>query len=127
MNDVYIRIENLCKNAGIDITTMCREAKINRAILSEFKMGRTKELSTPTLQKISEYFSVPVDYLLTGGENKENPAQGEGTDLHEILEYYKNRPEMRMLFSVTKNASTDNIKRAAAIVEALEKEERGED
>ena len=75
MNDIYKRIENLCKNRGVDITTMCKEAKISRAIMSEFKMGRTKELSTSTLSKLSNYFDVSVDYLL----GKEDQIQKENT------------------------------------------------
>ncbi|MEA5134620.1 MAG: XRE family transcriptional regulator [Candidatus Fimivivens sp.] len=72
MNDIYKKIETLCKSRSVDITTMCKEAKISRAIMSEFKMGRTKELSTSTLSKLSGYFNVSVDYLLGKEDQKEN-------------------------------------------------------
>lgn len=87
MNDIYMRIENLCRNREVDITTMCKEAGVSRAIMSEFKMGRTKKLSTDTLEKLSNYFSVPIDYLLTGEEmeQKNKPsAQGEELTNDEI-------------------------------------------
>lgn len=73
MNEVYNKIESLCKSKNVDITTMCKEAQISRAILSEFKMGRTKKLSTATLSKLSNYFGVSVDYLI-GNEQNEKPA-----------------------------------------------------
>ena len=66
MNDVYARIEALCKSRGMNITEMCRMCAIPRASLTDFKMGRIKTLSASTLQKIAEYFSVSVEYLLSG-------------------------------------------------------------
>lgn len=64
MNEMYNRIEKLCKERGINITQMCREADIPRGNLTDLKMGRTAALSTKSLGKISSYFSVSMDYLL---------------------------------------------------------------
>ena len=64
MNEMYNRIESLCKERGINITQMCREAEIPRGNLTDLKMGRTSALSTKSLGKISSYFSVSMDYLL---------------------------------------------------------------
>ncbi len=66
MNEVYDRIEALCKSHGINITEMCKLCNIPRALLSDFKMGRNKSLSAVTLKKIAEYFSCTVEYLLSG-------------------------------------------------------------
>ena len=73
MTDLYNRIENLCKNKGVNITLMCKECKIPRASLSDYKCGRKKTLSAETLVKIAEYFSVSVDYLY----GKENTSASE--------------------------------------------------
>ena len=45
---------------------MCKLCQIPRASLTDFKMGRNKSLSASTLQKIAEFFSVSVEYLLSG-------------------------------------------------------------
>jgi transcriptional regulator with XRE-family HTH domain len=66
MNEIYARIEALCKSRGMNITEMCKKCSIPRASLTDFKMGRNKSLSASTLQKIAEYFSVSVEYLLVG-------------------------------------------------------------
>jgi transcriptional regulator with XRE-family HTH domain len=50
----------------MNITEMCKLCSIPRASLTDFKMGRIKSLSASTLQKIAEYFSVSVEYLLSG-------------------------------------------------------------
>ena len=66
MNETYLRIEELCKTKGINVTVLCKRCSIPRASLTDFKMGRNKSLSASTLQKIAEYFSVSVEYLLVG-------------------------------------------------------------
>ena len=66
MNETYLRIESLCKSREMNITELCKKCSIPRASLTDFTMGRNKSLSASTLQKIAEYFSVSVEYLLSG-------------------------------------------------------------
>ena len=66
MNEIFDRIEKLCWSRNINITEMCKICSIPRASLTDFKMGRIKTLSASTLSKIAEYFSVSVEYLLSG-------------------------------------------------------------
>ena len=66
MNEIYLRIEALCRSHKMNITEMCKKCAIPRSSLTDFKMGRIKTLSASTLQKIAEYFSVSVEYLLSG-------------------------------------------------------------
>ena len=73
MSDLYNRIEELCKERGSNITTMCKESGAPRGSLTDLKMGRTNRLNTTTLSRISEYFGVSVDYLL-GNEDTKKPA-----------------------------------------------------
>ncbi len=63
MPELYERIENLCKEKGINITFLCSECGIPRASLSDFKSGRKKTLSAKVLSLIADYFGVTVDYL----------------------------------------------------------------
>ncbi len=73
MSNLYNRIEELCKKAGINVTTMCREAEVSRGNLSDLKMGRQTGLSAVNADKIASYFGVTVGYLL-GTDNKKAPA-----------------------------------------------------
>lgn len=63
MSDLYKRIEDLCKENSITITTMCKNSGVSRASLSDLKMGRKQNLSVKTLKAIADYFGVTVDYL----------------------------------------------------------------
>lgn len=117
MSELYARIDGLCRNRGITITTMCKEACVPRASLSDLKMGRIETLKPATLTKIASYLNTSIDYLVTG-EQKEKPDTQMDAELAEYLEQLKNRPEMRMLFSLTKGATKEDVERAVRIIEA---------
>lgn len=60
---VYDLIEELCIKNDINVTKLCRDCKIPRSTLTDYKKGRVKTLSTDTLCKIADYFGVSVGYL----------------------------------------------------------------
>lgn len=80
MNEMYKRIQDLCKEQGINVTQMCKLAGVARAPLTELKMGRTAILSAKNADKIANYFDVSVGYLLGTEENKK-PATENGSEL----------------------------------------------
>lgn len=119
MSDLYNRIEELCKEKNESITTMCKESGASRASLSDLKVGRKQSLSAETLSKIAAHFDVSVDYLL--GKEKEKPLINGDEELTEYVEMLKNRPECRMLFQLSKNATKEDVEAAVRIIEALRK------
>ena len=92
MSELYNRIDTLCRNEGITITSMCKACGASRASLSDLKMGRKQSLSAETLSKIANHFKVTVDFLLTGendyrvvGNDEENPWEVELLDAFDAL------------------------------------------
>ena len=118
MSDLYNRIESLCLDRKVSITRMCKESGASRASLSDLKVGRKQRLAADTLSKIAAYFGVSVDYLL-GTEQKEKPLVNGDEELTDYLEMLKTRPECRMLFQLTKNATKEDVEAAVRIIEAL--------
>ena len=55
LDEMYKRIEQLCREAGVNVTTMCREAGVPRSALSDYKAGRIKSLAADKLAKIAGY------------------------------------------------------------------------
>ena len=80
MSELYNAIEELCKQKGITITTMCKESGASRGSLSDLKAGRKQSLSADTLSKIAAYFSVSVDYLL-GKHQTSVPEKVQSNDI----------------------------------------------
>lgn len=99
MSEIYERIENLCRKKGVNVTTMCKECGISRAILTDYKYGRIKTLSAKVLAAIAAYFGVTVDYLYGGTDTAGEEAlkvalfggEGEVTDemWNEVKNYAK--------------------------------------
>lgn len=96
MSNLYNRIEELCKENNESITTMCKEAGVSRASLSDLKMGRNQSLSAETLSKIAAHFGVSVDYLLGEENKKKAPTEnGERDILDEVdIGFYNGYKEL---------------------------------
>lgn len=119
MSDLYNRIESLCKEKGISITAMCKEANVSRGSLTDLKSGRSKTLSSDALSKIADYFVVSMDYLNTGETNSDVEYIDEET--REILDILRKRPEMKTLFKVARDASKEDIEIANRTLEKFKK------
>lgn len=125
MDDLYSKIETLCKKHNTNITIMCKEAGVSRSPLSDLKMGRSKSLSSETLSKIASYFNVSVDYLL-GKEVNDKLAAAEDNELAEILEDIRRNPDLRAMFSLTKNATPEQVRQYIDVIKAIRGEGKNE-
>lgn len=65
INPIFVRIENLAKDKGFkNITDFCKVSGIPRATMSDLKYGRTNELSSKNLSKLSAALQLPLNYIL---------------------------------------------------------------
>ena len=97
---------------------MCTDIGISKSMLSDLKMGRKKTLSAETLAKIADYFNVSVEYLM-GKEQKEKPLVNDDEELTEYLEQLRTRPELKMMFQLTKDATKEDVEKAVKVIEAM--------
>lgn len=109
----------LCNKKGKSPNGACAELGFSKNTATKWKHG-----SVPydtTLQKIADYFGVTVAYLKGIEEKEEAPTAEtvEADDLNEMLEELKNRPEMRMLFSLDKGATKEDVELAVQIIERM--------
>ena len=115
----YDRFLALCEAMGVKPGRACAEMGVSRSLAAKWKATGTEKPSTEVLERMSAYFNMPIDKILTDEEIPETGDPG----LTEILEQMKNRPEMRMLFKLSADATPDDVRKAIAIIEALRKEE----
>ncbi len=116
---MYKIFEELLKNRGTTAYQVSKATGISTGSLSDWKNGRSSP-KADKLQKIADYFGVSVDYLLGKSDIKKEPiAKTDDDELNEYLEELKNRPEMKMLFSLAKGATKEDVEKAVKIVEAL--------
>lgn len=123
MNDLYSHIEQLGKERGYkNMTVLCKSAGVPRSTMSELNNGRSSDLSKPNAQKFAMLLGVSLDDIYDiYGEQKEQPSVNDDEELEKLLEMYRTRPECRMLFSLADGATVEDVKKAAAIIEALRK------
>lgn len=68
----YDRFIFLCKKRNIKPTPLVLEMGLSSSNVSQWKKGSTPR--PEVLQRIADYFQVSVEYLLSGDDNKKEPA-----------------------------------------------------
>lgn len=115
----YDNFISLCEEAGVSPSRVLTNLSISKGSLSRWKNGG--EPSNPNKKAIADYFGITVRQLMDGETEKAPTPESEGEDeeLTEYLEELRTRPEMRMMFSLTKNATKEDIEKVVKIIEAL--------
>ena len=104
----------LCNQKGVSPTKATLDCGASKSGVSYWKNGGIP--STKILNNMAKYFNVSVDYLL---ENDIPELINGDKELTEYLEDLRNRPEMRMLFSITSTCTKEEVEQAVRIIEAL--------
>ena len=123
--EIFIK---LCNEQKKSPSKVCIELGFSTAIPTKWKEGAIPR--STSLQKIANYFNVSTDYLLGKTEQRNSTISveqettspsGNDEELNELLEELRTRPEMKMLFSLAKGATKEDVEKAVAIIEALRK------
>ena len=88
---------------------------ISKSAVSMYERGN-REPELVLLQAMADFFQVSVSSLLG---REEDPLVNADPELTEYLAGLRDRPELRMLFSVTKDATKEDVEAAVKIIEAL--------
>lgn len=102
--DTYRKIEELCLSKGITVSDVAKGADIRRSVLTELKMGRTKKLSIPTIEKIADFLGVPPAYFLEDNEG----GQADETKLKRM-----------QIYRLTEKASEEDLDALLTIIQNL--------
>lgn len=108
-------LTSLRKGAGMTQAELAARLGISKSAVSMYECGN-REPELELLQAMADLFRVSVSALL--GRREGELVNGDA-ELTEYLEALRDRPEMRMLFSVTKNATKEDVEAAVKIIEAL--------
>lgn len=114
----FEKIQKLCDRNGITITKLERVLDCGNGTIKKWSTAYPR---VDKLQKVADFFEVPISYFFS--DEKETPFVNDDEELTEVLEKMRDRPEMRMLFSITKDATADDVMRAVKIIEALKNNE----
>lgn len=112
------RLKHLLEAQNLSIAELSRMTGINRNTLYSYLRRNTQKPDPEVLKILSEVLNVDVYYFLGGDDAPESDGDPELWELREAL---RRRPEMRTLFSLSKNATAGEIKQTISIIEALRK------
>ncbi|MBQ8796160.1 MAG: helix-turn-helix transcriptional regulator [Clostridia bacterium] len=118
----YDKYAELCSEKGVSPTKAAEDMGIGRATVSRWKNSG----SSPVARHIDlmvEYFAVSADYLLGNTDIKSPQPTSEDDELLLLLDELRNRPDMKMLFSVSKKCTPEEVRQAVKIIEALRKDD----
>ena len=85
MENLFTRIESLCRKKDIRPGRLCDDLGISRSLMTDLKMGRKKTVNAQTAQKIAEYFGVSVGFLL--GQSGERTTEADILDKVDVAFY----------------------------------------
>lgn len=111
-------LTNLLQRCGKTQLQLANSLDVSKSTVSSWCSG-SKMPRMGKIDEIAAWLSVSRSELIEeGGGNTDNK------DVSDLLEALRTRPEMRMLFSVSKDATKEDIEKAVAIIDALRKTEK---
>lgn len=108
-----LRIQN-----GLSQEELGKKLGLAKSTISMYENGEREPKSIEILEAIADIFNVDMNTLTDSKVSAEL-----NDELQEYLEELKNRPEMRMLFSLAKGATKEDVMQAVRIIEALKRDE----
>lgn len=88
----YDKFDYLCKLKGVTCSKAAIDAGISKSLVTKWKTMGTKMPSPEVLEKLSNYFNVPVSVLLDEEEKKNPPDRLEPTERErKILEAMRSK------------------------------------
>lgn len=115
----YDKFVRLCALRGVSPSRAAVEAGLSKSTVTKWKTTPDAEPTGAALKKLSEYFGVSISEILEEDEKK--PLVNEDEELTDFLQMLKTRPECRMLFQISKDATKEDVEAAVRIIEALRK------
>ena len=109
----YGKFEKLCKNKGINPSTVSRATGVSTATLSSWKNGKYTPKSAK-IQSIAEYFGVNPDYF--SDEQSNNGGYYTDADTAKIAQEIFENKDLRILFDAAADARPQDLQMAAEML-----------
>ena len=116
------RIDGLLRERGISGSRMSADLGMSRSFMTELRKGRAKGVNAETAARIADHLGVSTDYLLGKSPTPQLTDDPMEQELAGYLEELRSRPEQRMLFSVTRKATREQVEAIVHMIEEMQKD-----
>lgn len=117
---VYEKVLELCKGYGIPQTVLEKELGFGRGSIGKLRKGKT---SVDRLQKIADYFHVPLSYF-TDQENGQSTGYYTDTETARLAQKLFTDPDIRVLFDAADGSAPEDLQMAADLLKRLKEARR---
>ena len=126
MSTISEKLHDSILRSGYSYGELAKLTGIPKSALQRYATGATTKIPMDRLQALADALHVSARYLMgwEEPEEKESPPALVNNDpeLTEILERARDDPHLRMLFSVSKDATPEDIEKAIKIIQMLKGE-----
>lgn len=122
---MYEVFAKLLDDRGLKAADVCRGTGLPSSFFSEWKRGKSNP-KMDKLQKIADFFNVPVEYLVTGKLPEGQCGYYINNETAEIAQQIFENKELRGLFDTAKDSSPEDLKVAHDMLLALKRKENPE-
>lgn len=110
------KLRSLKKQSRMTNDQIAQTSGVPVSTVEKIFSGYTADPKIETVRKIVHCMGYTLDDV--------DPSREPEADLTQYLEELRTRPEMRMLFNLSKTATKEEVEQAVAIMEALQKASR---
>lgn len=121
MYEIFAKLMEL---KGCSAYQVSKATGIAQSTLSDWKKGKTAP-KIDKMQKIADYFAVPVEYLMTGKEKEDGPKYYLNDETAAIAQDIFENKELRVLFDAARDAEPEDLSAVHNMLLALKRKERG--
>ena len=115
---MFVKIfESICETNGVSPSRVLDSIGMNRSSYTGWKQGA--EPTNETKKKIADYFGITVRQLMSGETEQSDSTAEDDAELAELLREFRDSPELRTLFSVSKGATPEELRKYAEVIKAL--------
>lgn len=119
---MYEIFEKLMNERGVSAYKVSVATGVAQSTLSDWKNGKTNP-KIDKMQKIADFFNVPVEYLMTGKWDEKKSESGKkyyfNDETAQMAQSLFEQKDLRMLFDAAQNCKPEDLKMAADLLKRL--------
>ena len=113
------RIKELRMAAGLTQEELGEKIGLQKSAIAKYENGRVENIKRSTIQALADLFGVKPSYILGFDEDEDTPSYYLDPEAAKLAQELFTRPEMRVLFDASRNATKEDIEAVANILEKM--------
>lgn len=110
-------LSNLMAKKGLTNYQLAKDLDVHQTTVANWLEGKPPRRKTA--MQLADYFNVTVDYLLGADQKESAPITEADEELYEIREAVRRDPDLRLLFSLGKSATPDDVRKYIKVIKAM--------